>query len=95
MTGIAALPGAELVFAPIVNQGLVRFLDAGPGADHDRRTDAVIQRIQDGGTAFFGGATWRGRRVMRVSVCSWRTTGDDVERTIEAVAAALAAGIAR
>ncbi len=72
----------------MINQGLVRFLS--PDGDHDRRTDDVIARIQAGGVAWFGGTTWRGRRVMRISVCSWRTSDEDVERTIQAVREALA-----
>jgi glutamate/tyrosine decarboxylase-like PLP-dependent enzyme len=90
--GIAALPGVELLAAPVINQGLVRFLDPRPGAagpDHDRRTDEVIAAICAGGEAFFGGATWRGQRAMRISVSNWRTTGEDVRRSIAAVAKAL------
>jgi glutamate/tyrosine decarboxylase-like PLP-dependent enzyme len=87
-TGIGALPGAELVWEPILNQGLVRFLDSRPGAteqDHDRRTEEVIAAICASGEAFFGGTTWRGRRAMRISVSSWQTTEDDVQRVISAV----------
>ena len=90
--GIAALPGAQLVWEPVINQGLVRFLDARPGAageDHDRRTDQVIVAINATGEAFFGGTTWRGRRAMRVSVSSWQTDERDVARTVAAAAAAL------
>jgi hypothetical protein len=74
-----------------LNQGLVRFLDpnASHEADHDRRTDAMIQAINDTGEAFFSGATWNGQRVMRISVCNWRTSAADVERTIIAVASVL------
>ena len=32
-----------------------------------------------------GGATWRGRRAMRISVCNWRTTEEDVEQTVALV----------
>src|SRR5262249_48397755 len=74
---LAALPGVELVVAPVINQALVRFRDPRPTAgeaDHDRHTDQVIERITASGEAFFTGATWRGRRVMRISVCNWRTT---------------------
>src|SRR6185312_15812137 len=71
VTGIGGLAGAEIVARPIINQGLVRFL-AGDG-DHDRRTDDVIGRIQAKGVAWFGGVTWRGMRVMRISVCNWMT----------------------
>ena len=93
VTGIGSLPGAELVWEPVINQGLVRFLDHKPGAtekDHDRRTDEIISAILATGEAFFGGTTWRGRRAMRVSVSSWQTTAEDVQRVIVAVARVLA-----
>jgi glutamate/tyrosine decarboxylase-like PLP-dependent enzyme len=94
--GLGTLAGAELIGRPIVNQALVRFRDPRAGAteeDHDRRTDEVIAAINRSGEAFFTGATWRGRRVMRISVCSWRTNEADVERTIEAVRGVLAASL--
>ena len=84
----ASLPGAEVVALPVINQGLVRFL--ADDGDDDRRTDEVIGRIQALGEAWFGGATWRGRRVMRVSVSNWRTSDADVDRTVASVRAALA-----
>lgn len=91
--GIGALPGAEIVWRPILNQGLVRFLAPGAGAtpeDHDARTDEVIARINRSGEAMFGGVAWSGRRAMRVSVVNWRTTAIDVDRTLTAVAQAIA-----
>jgi glutamate/tyrosine decarboxylase-like PLP-dependent enzyme len=87
--GIGELPGAEVLVRPQINQGLVRFL--ADDGDHDRRTEAVVQRIQSEGTAWFGSTTWRGMRVMRISVCNWRTDEHDVERTIAAVHHALTA----
>lgn len=86
VTGIGALPGAEVVVAPQINQGLVRFGD-------DRRTDEVIARIQASGEAWFGGTIYPAhppRRAMRVSVVNWRTSARDVERAIAAVRQALA-----
>jgi glutamate/tyrosine decarboxylase-like PLP-dependent enzyme len=88
VTGIGALPGAELLWEPELDQGLVRFLDPRSGAtdaDHDARTDAVIAAINATGEAFFGGVTWNGRRAMRVSVVNWRTNERDVTRTVGAV----------
>jgi glutamate/tyrosine decarboxylase-like PLP-dependent enzyme len=85
---IGELPGAELVWEPVINQGLVRFLDQSAGAteeDHDRRTDGVIAAILKSGEAFFGGTTWRGRRAMRISVCNWQTSEADVDRVVKAV----------
>jgi len=92
VTGIGELAGAEVLWTPTINQGLVRFLDQRPGAtqeDHDRRTDEVIAEILKTGEAFFGGTTWRGRRAMRVSVCNWQTSDEDVQRVIRAVASVL------
>jgi glutamate/tyrosine decarboxylase-like PLP-dependent enzyme len=92
VTRIGRLPGAEMLWEPVINQGLVRFLDPRPGAteqDHDRRTDEVIEAICATGEAVFGGTTWRGRRAMRVSVSNWRTSDEDVERVVKAVAGVL------
>ncbi len=89
VTEIGRLPGAELIWEPQINQGLVRFLDLKAGAsqqDHDRRTDEMIAKINAAGEAFFSGTTWRGRRAMRVSVCNWQTTIEDVTRTVTSVA---------
>ena len=93
VTRIGALPDARVMCVPEINQGLVRFHDARPGAteaDHDRRTDEVMAAINATGEAFFTGTTWRGMRCMRVSVSSWRTTAGDVDRAIAAAARALA-----
>lgn len=88
VTEIGALPGAEVVAIPQINQGLVRFLS--PDGDHDRRTDAIIEAIRAKGVAWFGGTLWHDKRVMRVSVCNWRTTDRDVDRTIDSVREVLA-----
>jgi glutamate/tyrosine decarboxylase-like PLP-dependent enzyme len=92
VTGIGELPGTEVMWTPIINQGLVRFLDQRAGAteeDHDRCTDEVIAAILKTGEAFFGGTTWRGRRCMRISVCNWQTSDQDVARVVKAVASVL------
>ncbi len=86
--GIGALPGAEALCEPTINQGLVRFLDRRPGAseaDHDAATDRAIAGILKSGEAFFGGVNWHRRRAMRISVCNWMTSDADVERVIRAV----------
>jgi len=83
VTRISSLPNAEVVWAPSINQGLVRFLDPSPGANeqaHDLFTDRMIEKILASGEALFTGTTWRGRRAMRVSVCNWQTSDNDVER---------------
>ena len=89
---LGALPGVEIVAHPTLNQGLVRFLDPRPNAtasDHDARTDRMIEAINCEGTAFFSGTIWKRRRTMRISVVNWRTSKEDVERTVRAVATVL------
>jgi glutamate/tyrosine decarboxylase-like PLP-dependent enzyme len=86
---LGRLPGVEVLSEPIINQGLVRFLD--PDGDHDTRTDEVINRINDGGEAWFGPTTWKGMRVMRVSLSNFRTTARDIDRTVAAVGTAIEA----
>jgi glutamate/tyrosine decarboxylase-like PLP-dependent enzyme len=82
--------GAEVLWKPTLNQGLVRFLDASKGDaatadDHNRRTAAVLNAVNASGKAFFSGTTWRGMYAIRVSVVNWRTTAEDVAVTVAAV----------
>jgi glutamate/tyrosine decarboxylase-like PLP-dependent enzyme len=87
---LAAADGVRVLNDVVLNQALVRFEgpDEAAGDDLTRR---VVLRVQRDGTAWLGGTTWQGRAVMRVSVSSWRTTTDDVDRSAEAVLVALAA----
>ena len=62
----------------VLNQVLVSFGDA-------PRTQRVISAIQADGTCWCGGTVWQGRTAMRISVCSWETSDDDVERSLEAM----------
>jgi glutamate/tyrosine decarboxylase-like PLP-dependent enzyme len=83
--GIGRLPGAEVLWEPTINQGLVRFTSGARDAseqDHDRRTEDIVAQVNASGEAFFSITTWRGRRAMRVSVCNWQTSEADVARTI-------------
>ena len=92
--GLAALPGAELLWGPQINQGLVRFLSPLPHAtetQHDEFTDRVVEKIAAAGEALFSNTTWRGKRAMRISVCNWQTSSADVERVVRSVAGVLAA----
>ena len=91
VTGISALPGAEMVAEPGLNQGLVRFVrDGASDADNDVFTDNVITTINATGKVFFSGTTWRGKRAMRISVVNWQTSDKDVKTAIQTVADILA-----
>lgn len=49
--------------------------------DSPEETRAALREIQQGGVCWCGGAVWRSEPVIRVSVCSWRTTIEDVMRS--------------
>ena len=88
--GIGALPGAEVLALPSLNQGLLRFCRPGATAEEDDLyTSDVMTRINATGEAFFSDTTWHGRQAMRVSVVNWRTTEQDVQRAIAAAARVL------
>jgi len=92
VAGIGKLDGAQVLWEPVLNQGLVRFMASGTGSTltaHDERTEEVIRRVVESGQAFFGATTWRGMRAMRVSVLNWQTSAEDVTRAVRAVADAL------
>jgi len=89
---IGQLPGVEILCRPTINQGLVRFVNPGPGGVvSDHATDEVIAAILATGEAFFTGSDWKGRRVMRVSICNWQTSDEDIDRAVLAVARVLGA----
>jgi glutamate/tyrosine decarboxylase-like PLP-dependent enzyme len=70
--------GHEILNEVVLNQVLVSFGD-------DHTTEAVIAAVQDDGTCWCGGTVWQGRAAMRISVSSWATTSDDVERSLDAI----------
>jgi len=75
--------GATILNDVVLNQVLVRFGDG-------ERTRRVIAAVQDDGTCWLGGTEWDGEHAMRISVSSWRTTDEDVERSVGAILAAAA-----
>ena len=74
---------AQIVNDVVSNQVLVRWL--APDGNHGRKADAVMAGIRADGLAFFSGTTYRGERLMRISVSDWATDTDDVDRVVEAL----------
>jgi glutamate/tyrosine decarboxylase-like PLP-dependent enzyme len=70
--------GYEILNDVVLNQVLVSFGD-------DATTRRAIEAIQTDGTCWCGGTVWQGRAAMRISVSSWATTEDDVERSLDAI----------
>jgi glutamate/tyrosine decarboxylase-like PLP-dependent enzyme len=51
----------------------------------DARTEEVVRRMLQDGTAWMTGSTWHDQSVLRISVSNWSTTESDVERSLDAV----------
>jgi len=90
--GLSRLRNVEVLCHPVINQGLVAFLDS-EGRVSNEWNDRMIAEIAKEGTSFFSGTTWKARRAMRISVSNWQTSPDDVRRTLEGVERAIHAGI--
>ena len=75
--GLAAA-GYEILNDVVLNQVLVSF-------GEPEETERVIAAVQADGTCWCGGTVWQGRTAMRISVSSWATTDDDVERSLAAI----------
>jgi glutamate/tyrosine decarboxylase-like PLP-dependent enzyme len=82
---MAQIPGVKVVNRPELNQFVVRFGDGFGDEEGDRLTQATVEQIQQEAVAFMGTALWRGRLIMRVSVCSIATKDEDARITVEAV----------
>ena len=70
--------GFEILNEVVLNQVVVRFGDP-------ERTRQIIEAIQREGSCWAGITVWQGQTGMRISVSSWATTDDDVERSLEAI----------
>jgi glutamate/tyrosine decarboxylase-like PLP-dependent enzyme len=50
----------------------------------DVLTNQTLENIQQSGECWAGGASWEGRSVIRISVCSWVTSESDITRSVNA-----------
>jgi glutamate/tyrosine decarboxylase-like PLP-dependent enzyme len=70
--------GFKVLNDVVLNQVLVAFGDS-------ETTNRAVAEIQTDGTCWCGGTVWQGQSAMRISVSSWATTDDDVERSLKAM----------
>jgi glutamate/tyrosine decarboxylase-like PLP-dependent enzyme len=80
---LSKAPGIKIHNDVVLNQVLVGFEKQ--GQDNDAWTREVIARVQREGTCWLSGTIWGGKSLMRISVCNWSTTEDDVRRSAAAV----------
>jgi len=57
--------------------------------ENDALTEKVMHRIQELRECWAGGSVWRERKVIRISVCSWATTSEDINRSARSFEKAL------
>ncbi|MBG6059164.1 glutamate/tyrosine decarboxylase-like PLP-dependent enzyme [Cryobacterium sp. MP_M5] len=82
-TGIARIPGAEVLNDVVFTQVSVSFGD-------DERTRRVTAALLAGGVAWMSGSRWHGRVVLRISVSNWSTDAGDVALSLAALEQAVA-----
>ena len=70
--------GYQVLNDVVINQVLVSF-----GAPE--KTLRTIARLQAEGTCWCGSTVWQGHTAMRISVSSWATTKEDVDRSLAAM----------
>ena len=70
--------GYEVLNEVVINQVMVSF-------GSPEKTLRTIARLQAEGTCWCGSTLWQGRTAMRISVSSWATTKEDVERCLAAM----------
>lgn len=70
--------GFQVLNDVVINQVLVSF----GSAENTLRT---VERLQQEGTCWCGSTVWQGHTAMRISVSSWATTKEDVDRSLAAM----------
>jgi glutamate/tyrosine decarboxylase-like PLP-dependent enzyme len=81
-SGLADLPGCEVLNEVVLHQVLFRIAD-------NETTDRILGIVAAGGEAWLSGTTVDGRRAIRPSVSNWQTTAADIGRALAAFRAAV------
>jgi glutamate/tyrosine decarboxylase-like PLP-dependent enzyme len=69
--------GFQVLNDVVFNQVLV-------ACETDDKTSGTLDLVQKSGECWCGSAQWADRKVIRVSVCSWATTPEDISRSVKA-----------
>jgi glutamate/tyrosine decarboxylase-like PLP-dependent enzyme len=70
--------GFEILNDVVFNQVLARWKD-------DELTQRLVEKIQTSGVLWLGGTKWFGKTAMRISVCSYKTTYEDIDICIKEI----------
>ncbi len=67
--------GFHLVIPVCFNQFLIQ-------CDTDENTKKVLQIVQNSGVCWCGESIWKGKTVIRISICSHATTYEDIDKSV-------------
>ena len=93
LTPEAALMVGQEVVAIAEAEATVELAAAISGAAMLDAAAAVAEAVQRDGTCWLGTSTLHGRTIIRISIVGWQTTADDVERSADAILAAVRAAV--
>ena len=85
---LAREPGIAILNEVALNQLIIRFDTDLPSEEGDALTRKTIEKIKADGMIFAGGAKWRGRDILRLSVTNFQTTSDQAQLAAESIIAA-------
>jgi len=75
--GLFVEAGFEVLNEVVFNQVIV-------ACETDELTERTLINVQQSGICWAGSASWFGRKIIRISVCSWATTTEDIKRSVAA-----------
>jgi glutamate/tyrosine decarboxylase-like PLP-dependent enzyme len=86
--GVTQIPGAQVLNDVVLNQVLVR-LASTTIDDGDALHRAIAAKMQAEGRCWLGTTTWKGQLALRMSICNWMTTEDDIALVLESLGRAV------
>ena len=79
---ISKINGFTVLNDVVFNQVLV-------SCETDEITLKTLKRVQEIRECWVGGSSWENKKVIRISVCSWATTPEDITRSAKSFGKAL------
>jgi aromatic-L-amino-acid decarboxylase len=81
---VAEIPGIEIVTPPMLSLFTFRFVPV-DGANPDRSTQELLERINAEGRIYLTQTTHEGKFVIRMCVGQFETTREDIETAVEVI----------
>ena len=72
------IEGISIVNDVVFNQVLL-------ACENNMLTETTLKHLQNDRVCWAGGSQWQGKKVIRISVCSWATTTEDVKLSVDSL----------